>query len=162
MKKLLVFLAVMLPIALLTVSCSKDEKDPEQVYKDIINKDWQGYMDTYKKNGSGWTSLDERSFVAIRFEGTSSTALSGTGYQMEFDSGSMAGDPQDKSTFSWSIANGELHIVYNAGWRNVWIDYNNCRVSSTSFAGEMYDHNQHKYDFTFQPGVSIAWSKYFN
>ncbi len=161
MKKLLVFMTMMVAVAMFSVSCSSDDKDPQQVYKDIVNKDWQGYMDAYKQNGSGWASLGERSYVAMRFNGTSSTALSGTGYQIEFNSGSMSGDPKDKSKFRWSIANGELHIVYEAGWTDVWIDYNNCRVNASSFAGEMYDHNQHKYDFTFTPGISIAWDKYF-
>ena len=42
------------------------------------------------------------------------------------------------------------------------MNYNNSVVSTTTFSGDMYDHNEHKYTFLFQQGISIDWNKYFN
>jgi len=160
MKKLFTYMTIFAAMTMM-MSCSKDEKEPVQVSKDITGKDWQGYMDTYKGNNGAWKNMDERSFVVIRFNGAAN-ALKGDGYQLEFKNSTMSGDPSDKSAFRWEIENGELHIAYTAGWTDVWIDYNNCTVTSETFNGDMYDHNEHKYTFWLKAGVSIDWTKYFN
>ena len=159
MKKLIICLTLLAAMTFTLTSCKKD-KDPEQLYKDITNKDWHGYMDTYKENGSEWRDMGERTFLVIRFNGNKGE-LNGTGYQVEFDNPEMAGNPSDKNSFRWEIANGELHIAYiNPGWTDVWIDYNNCTVSDDSFVGEMYDHHDHMYKFYFKPGIAINWAQY--
>lgn len=163
MKKFITLLTIVALVGMVFSGCKKDdEKTDAGVTRDITNKDWHGFMDTYKKNGSSWTSLDERSFVVLRFNGAPN-ALVGSGYQLEFKNANMAGDPSDRSPFNWAIANGAIHIAYTTpGWSDVWIDYNNSVVSTTTFSGDMYDHNEHKYTFLFQQGISIDWKKYFN
>ena len=143
MKKVFTYVTVLAAIAMLTMvtmtSC-KDKKDPYDVANGILSRDWQGYIQDQKENGSSWKDMD-RSKVTIHFQKTTDSPFRGIGYQLEWeDDGSV----KDKNKFNWYITSDRIDIDYN------------------QFKGEMYDDKQHRYVFDLTPTPAVDWNRYFN
>ena len=163
MKKVFTIMTLFAALAIVTISC-KDDKDPEEVSKNITGTDWAGYLTEEKKNGSSWEYNKQRNYAVIHFNGTSTgTAVptSGTGYQVEFKNEFMA-EKTGYSNFSWRLEGGELKMAYQADdWNDTYIDYNDATVTSTVFNGYMYDYTgNHRFRMELKANGSFDWSKW--
>ncbi len=161
MKRVFTYMTVFAAIAMMTLvtSCKKNEKDPFDVATGIIAKDWQGYLQDQKENGSDWKDMD-RTKIIIHFEKTGETPFQGIGYQLELEDD---GNVKDKNKFKWYISSDRIDIDYDT-WSDVFIEYNNdgFQVDATRFKGEMHDGKQHRYLFDLTPTPAIDWTKYFS
>ena len=160
MKKVFKYATMVAAIAMMTLmsSCKNSDKDPLEVSAGITNKDWVGYLEDQKENGSSWKDMD-RTKVALRFNKSENRPLSGTGYQLEYNDDMTI---KDKNTFKWAITGDRIDIDY-ATWTDVFIEFNHdvCVINSNKFSGEMYDGSSHRYLFDLSVSPAINWSEYF-
>lgn len=160
MKKFFLFVAMVATVALLNVSCKKDDKkDPQDVANNLIG-DWQGYVSGYKKNGSQWDFNNERSYAVVRFLSSGNNAKSGMGNQVEFKNEYME-EQWDYSEFAWKLEDDKIRISYlTDGWSDVYINFNDAELNSSTFKGEMYDYSDHKYVFDLTKKTFNRWNEY--
>ena len=163
MKKVFVHTTLLVVIAIMTMmtmtSCKSSKKDPYDVASAILAKDWEGYIQDQKENGSGWKDMD-RTKVTIHFQKTADSPFRGIGSQVEWDDdGSM----KDKNKFNWTITSERIDIDYDT-WTDVFIEFNHdvFQVDANQFRGEMYDGKQHRYLFDLKPTLAVDWNRYFN
>lgn len=162
MKKIFTCATVLFAAFLMFSSCNKDDnRDPKEVANLLIDYDWQGYQDAYKKNGSSWVDNDERTYNVLKFKKSLSGALSGTGYLLQFESEYMNTNP-DVVNIIWRITDDRIEIEYDLpGWKGVYINFNDAVINENSFKGEMFDRYDHKYVFNFAKKRYSDWDKYF-
>lgn len=153
MKKILSFVILMAAMAIVSISCSKDEKDPVEVAKNLANIDWEGYLTEQRRTNGQWESNDQRNYVVVRFNGSGASPQYGTGYQVEY-SDSYKNDQTGFSNLKWKINGKRLEIEYETvGWNPVYIDYNDAIIEDKIFRGCMYDYKNEHYRFI------IEWNK---
>lgn len=162
MKKLFTFASLLFATMLLMTSCKDDEgRDPQEISKILVNYDWQGYQDAYKKQGSGWIDNGERTYNVLRFNGVGTNPQSGTGYLLQFENEFKNNEPEAVK-ISWRIEDGQITIEYDkTGWQGVYINFNDAEIYGDTFRGDMFDRYDHKYTFKFSKQTYSNWDKYF-
>ena len=160
MKKIFLFVAMVATVALLNVSCKKDDKkDPQEVANNLIGE-WQGYISGYKKNNSQWDFNNERGYAVIRFLSAGNNNKSGMGNQLEFKNEHMT-EKTDYAEFSWKIEDDKIRISYLMdGWGDVYIYFNDVELNSSVFKGEMFDYTDHKYVFDLTKKTFSRWNEF--
>ena len=145
----------MIVAAMMLFGCSKDEetKDPAEVVKNLTSTTWEGEVKELRRNGSNWEEGNQTHWAVIRFNAAGTSALNGTGYQLEFRNENISSSDNltDKSTFTWRLDGDLIRIIYdNREWNSVYINFNAASLSMSNFEGEMFDNENMKYKFYFK------------
>ena len=108
MKKLFTSMAILAALAMMTVSCSKDDdKDSTNNRLNFANAltqngtsgTWEGYDKRQFKELGNWVDKSQ-SYVVIRFDRTSTQATNGTGFLLTFEN-SYKDTYKEQSEFTW-------------------------------------------------------------
>ena len=169
MKKLFFYLTVIAAMATVTVSCSKDddsissEEFANKLLQNGTTCTWEGAERTLSRSWGKWSDDGEK-YAIMRFDRSSTTALSGTGLVLYFEN-SYKDTYKDGSEFTWSFAGDELRITYrHNGWAPVHAEYNTTEliINGDKFVGTWYESSDKKFEFGYTKSTFTEWSKYIN
>ena len=165
------FMTVIAAMAMITVSCSKDDDEitKEGFTDNLFQKGttivWEGQERTRRYNG-GWYD-DGQKYAVMRFDRTSNTATSGTGYVIYFKN-SFKEELNYSGSFSeiqWYFQDNIMYVNYKRNeWPAVHGEYNTSElvVDGNTFKGTWYEDNDNKFEFTYSKSSFSDWNKYFN
>ena len=162
MKRLFVYMTMMLAVMTMTTSCKKDDngRSAEDVAKSICATGWQGYNQYQLKEMGGWVDRDN-DFVVMRFDRSNNTDIKGTGWQLQFDNSNF-NNLQEKSAFEWYISDGRLYITYKeSGWGRVNAITNDMDMAGDYFTGWwLTNDGDRRYRFNYKVSGFKDWDKY--
>ena len=158
MKKLYLYLLLMLPVFALT-SCDTDER----IANYLINGNWKGNLQTYYVDHWGDAFKDGEYYTVWRFDGAGydryGYVTSGYGYEADYN---VYDDLECAySSFRWVVKNGHIYIYYDdRTWNDVRIDWTDYTLNSRYFRGTMYDLDNRAYKFDLENVGSWDWKRY--
>ena len=158
MKKLYLYLLLMLPVFALT-SCDTDER----IANYLINGNWKGNLQTYYVDHWGDAFKDGEYYTVWRFDGAGydryGYVTSGYGYEADYN---VYDDREFAySSFRWVVKNGHIYIYYDdRTWNDVRIDWTDYTLNSRYFRGTMYDLDNRAYKFDLENVGSWDWKRY--
>lgn len=170
MKKLLTCMTMIAAMAVMTVSCSKDDdKDTPAQRLEFANKltmngttaTWEGTDQRQFKELGNWVNKSQ-SYVVIRFDRNSTTDTQGTGVVLTFQN-SYKEDFKERSEFTWNFNNDQLHINYRrSGWQPVYAEYrtNELIIDNSGFKGFWFESTDTRYQFSYIKSNFTDWDKY--
>ncbi len=171
MKKLF-SLAILAAMALMVVSCSKDDDDTDSTANrlNFANKltqnstsgTWEGYETSMRKEG-GWVDGTKR-YAVIRFDRATTSDIKGTGQLVAFENKYMD-TFREGSEFEWYFDEDMLHITWrHAGWQPAYAEYrtNELVIDGDTFRGEWFEKTDFKWHFSYTKSNFNDWSKYVN
>jgi hypothetical protein len=172
MKKLFTCIAILAAMAMITVSCSKDEdKDSadnrlsfaNQLTQNSTSAAWEGYDKCQRKELGNW--VDERqSYVVIRFDRNSTSDYQGTGVVLTFENNYKEAF-KEMSDFTWYFDDDQLKITYRrSGWQPVYAEYrsNELVINGSSFSGFWFEKTDLRYKFNYTKSTFNDWNNYKN
>lgn len=170
MKKLFTSMAILAALAMMTVSCSKDDdKDSTNNRLNFANAltqngtsgTWEGYDKRQFKELGNWVDKSQ-SYVVIRFDRTSTQATNGTGFLLTFEN-SYKDTYKEQSEFTWNFDEDMLHITYrHPGWTPVYAEYRTKElvISGDNFTGYWFEQTDSRYKFSYTKSSFKDWDKY--
>ena len=172
MKKSFIYLTFIAAMAMMVVSCSKDdEKDTPEQRLNFSNQlcqggtsgTWEGYDQRQEKELGSWNNKS-KSYVVMRFDRASATASNGTGEIITFEN-EYKDKSKEYSEFTWSFDNDNLQITYrHDGWQPVYAEYRTQElvISGNSFKGYWFERTDFRFQFSYTKSTFNDWSKYRN
>ena len=170
MKKTLFYVTIIAAMAMMVVSCSKDDdKDTPEKRENFSNQlcqggtsgTWEGYDQRQEKTLGSWDNIS-KSYVVMRFDRTSTTASSGTGEIVTFEN-SYKDKFKEYSEFTWYFEDDMLKITYrHEGWSSVYAEYRTQElvINGNSFRGYWFERTDYRYEFNYTKSSFNDWSKY--
>lgn len=171
MKKLFTLMAIFAAMAMITVSCSKDDDDKDSTenrlkFANALTQNstsgiWEGYDKRQHKEFGSWVDRSQ-SYVVIRFDRASTTATTGTGFLLTFEN-SYKETYKEQSEFTWYFDDDMLHITYrHSGWTPVYAEYrtNELVINGDNFYGYWFEETSSRYRFSYTKSTFSDWNKY--
>lgn len=161
MKKLFIYMAMILATVTMTTSCEKndDRISADEFCKLLVNGDWQGYCQEQHREWGSFTDRNDRTWNVLRFRRNSENATYGSGTQLGYSSEQMTDRNPEVSSFIWRIDGTTLTISYDA-WSPVYFNFTEMTINSDKFAGFMYEKDDVRYEFNYSKRAFNNWDTF--
>lgn len=171
MKKSFLFLILIAAMAMVVVSCMKeDDKITAEEFADkMVGKNstsftWEGNETTQAKSMGSWYDKGSK-WAVMRFDRSTPTATEGTGKVLYFKNSykDELRDDNSLSEFTWRFWGDELIINYrHTGWDPVHAEYNTTEliIDSNGFKGTWFESSDTRFTFSYIKSNFNDWAKY--
>jgi hypothetical protein len=171
MKKLFVYMTLVAAMAMMVVSCSKDDDDTDSTdnrlkFTNLLTQNstsctWEGTERTKERDWGNWAEKGDK-YAVMRFDRSSTQAIEGTGYVIYFEN-AYKDNVKDQSEFMWNFANDVLNITYrHSGWAPVHAEYRTSElvINGDKFEGTWFEASDKKFEFSYKKSSFNDWNKY--